>query len=145
MGVLALASCSSSEPSLDSDADLIVELWDGFSASWEAGLDTAYDFIAEHNYPDLGCSAQDLRDHFDFAEDYEAGFVVNRATIAPDDVWELSLIGGRPDGRVYVMDGTLTLGPAGDSQIARVHTTVIGDRAYLFFQCREVVTPRSGR
>jgi hypothetical protein len=122
---------------LEEDTILIRTMFRGRSDSWALGPDSAIEFIVDHNYPGMECTAADFEDFFpEFQlESFFEEIIVHVDTIEPDPEWILPDIGSVPSGRLYIFQITYTYDLG--SSLLEVHATIIDEDAYFFIQCRE--------
>lgn len=127
----------------EEDVELIVALWDDYTASWDESTDAGFAFLAENSYPDLDLSPEACKIAFNVgpADTYREEVVVDPDTVEPDEDWKMSqgpLVGTSPDGTIYVMSirnaQYLNDEPIASDR-ADVHATIVDGRAYFFFTC----------
>ena len=130
---------------LESDRQLIHDLWWGQTLAFNEGFDEGVGYWVENTYPQLGCTYGDYLSSWfpegpvdGYAEDH----IANGPTIVRDDGWVIP--GGRlrgqvADGRVYVMSVTVTtIDPRTQPEPAVVrdlHATILDGKAYFFKGC----------
>jgi hypothetical protein len=126
----------------ESDVELIVALWRGFSDSWFENLDAAYEYTAAHNYPDEGCTASDYEDLEGYSDGTRQEVIVLQETIERDDGWTVSggnMSGQTPDGPIYIFQALFSFvdpGFAPQESRAEVHTAIKDGEAFFFITCR---------
>jgi len=121
---------------LEEDSKLIRQLWRDFSDSWVGGVDAALAFMADNSYRERGCTAEDYRNVADPLEGDRTEVVVHADTIELDSDWLDPTSGPTPQGRIYIMQATVT-NPFGSSTLSEIHTTILDGSAYLFIECRD--------
>ena len=127
----------------EEDVKAITTLFRRFSDSWFGGIENAYTYTEEHNYPAEGCTADDFAaDNDDLAEGFQLEEIVDQATIERDDGWVIpggAAIGTTPDGRIYIFSLTSTNSAPDQSPstvVSEVYATVRDDgMAYFFRTC----------
>jgi hypothetical protein len=130
---------------LEADKPLIRGIWYESSKAWFDGPRAGTDFIAAHDYPDMGatpdaCFAATFGSKPPPAH-YDQSTVVDLSTVAHDDGFVISggpHVGLHPEGRIYVMDLTTTI--SGDGFSPRtlkdtVHVTILDGVVYDFLDC----------
>ncbi len=123
-----------------SDMQLIKDLWRGYSDVWFAGVDAGREYMVEHSYRPLHCTAEDFQAVWEVPEGWTDEIIVDASTIERDDDWTLNngpTAGDEITGRLYIMtiDDVTSYQGSADTQRAEVHTTIMADRAWFFFQC----------
>ncbi len=130
---------------LESDTQLIHDLWWGQTLAFHAGFDEGIGYWVDNTYPQLGCTYGDYLGSW-FPEGpvdgYAVEHVANGPTIRRDDEWVIP--GGRlkgqvPEGRIYVMKVTVTtldprIAPAPPA-VRDLHATILEGKAYFFKGC----------
>jgi hypothetical protein len=132
------------EIQFEEDVALIKTLFRRYSDSWFSGTDAGFSYLAEHNYPAAGCTAEEYRDLWQVATGFTEEEVVDENTIDPDPGWAIP--GGRaagvvPEGRIYIFSVTITDAADGvqpSSFPAEVHAVVNDDGAFFFVPCVEL-------
>ena len=132
----------------EADVRLVLNLWEGHTASWSGGLASGVNYVVTHNYPGLGYTTDQclayLRDQLGWQDGGFEQVVVNSDTIARDDGWGWTLppgtpeAGQRPAGRIYVLSvDTTTSNGAGavETFTYNAHAAVVGSTAYYFWVC----------
>lgn len=125
----------------EADVKAIKSLYRGLSDSWSKGLDAGYEYLAAHNYPALGCSADDFRTLHDLPDGYQEEAIVDAATVERDDTWTMPVGPSEAepiDGRLYIFTATFSSivdGLAFGGIPAEVHATVTDQGTYFFYYC----------
>jgi hypothetical protein len=132
---------------VDDDLRLVVEVWEGYTSSWETSTDAGLAFLEANVYPDLGLTAAGCRTAFNLGptDTFKEVIDLDEDTIEPAYDWEMPQgpeRGEVPDGWVYVMTTTsqqFLNGEPSDPVSAEVHVTVVDGRAYFFYTCGPTV------
>jgi hypothetical protein len=129
--LVVLAGCSDPEP-----ADRIASLFDGLTEASAGGIDSLYEYVAEHDHPGMPCTPELLRDHYGFPDDLQIAFEVDRESIVPDPEWTMQSgpgAGGVPSGDVYFFDVVQTVD--GEATVTDSHASIVDGEAYFFISC----------
>lgn len=131
----------------EADVTAIETLWDGQEDAFRHGTHAGFEYMAEHNYPGMGASAEQCRALAWNGTDRPApdGYM-ERSVLVPGSVeedpgWVVpdGPIAGQPvTGRVYVMTVLLVVSEPGFdayAQHVRVHATVTAGAARFFTAC----------
>ena len=132
----------------EADVRLLLDLWEGHTASWSGGIASGVGYVVTHNYPGLGYTTDEclayVRDQLGWQDGGGEQVVVDVGTIARDDDWGWTLppgtpeAGQRPAGRIYVLsvDATTSNGAgASETFTYNAHAAVVGSAAYYFWVC----------
>lgn len=146
---LPASSSSSSSPTndvgLESDLDLIEELWRQHNREWLKGFEHGVSFWADNNYPAMGCTFEDYM-LSRFPDGPVEGLVIERVpnlpTVTLDEGWVIPggrLGGTQAMGRVYSMAvrslRTSSQEPISTPEFLDLHVTILEGRAYFFLGC----------
>ncbi len=126
----------------EEDVETIKTLLRRYSDSWFCGIQAAYVYLEEHNYPAEECTAEDFATSFNVTEGFQEEIVVDESTIERDDGWPIpggAASGTVPEGRIYIFTVTVTDRDPGFNpveQVGDVHAIVLDEgTTYFFFAC----------
>lgn len=126
---------------LEADTQLIANLYRNYSDSWFQGVEAGYQFMAAHNHPSMGCTVDEFRAWYEWAEGSADESIVHQDTIQRQDGWILPDTKAVPEGRIYVYQITETTTQPGYDPVEKlqeVHAAILDGEAFFFIACRAV-------